>query len=810
MLPYSKPPQLPPATAQSATSAEQRTNQPTIALAAGSGARVRYGVPDREKDREHERERERQRGVLLDRISHWSFTDFEVEDLAKPFIYPSPATLLSRPPDSHHASSSNPVSYPHSHALPHHHHHHHHHLHSHIPGQPGTVTGVPNTAASRDERTSFTSAPPKTAPVSTSTTTAGPPRRDTAGLGLGAGVGRGFGPGHGLFGNYREHEIRQRDRLERESQRERERERERDAPATPSQAETQTSKSMTTTGGSSIYHRPPHPPSPNVSRSIPAAPSASASPASNQQLASPQNVAATTTSTPRPNLPLPQFASLGSRSLPSPFENGRERTKNQAGQAEAPVTSHNRTPSNSGSRIESSVPAPVGVGQISPAELATLQSASRSLFSSAASNRGPRDRDPQRSSTTHTTSATDPTISPKSTNPPASQQSPYNFPSSFANNPNYNSSFMGFGGGFGYGAFGASWGKERIRGKDKDLERDRIRDTDYRPGHEKQIERHHLEEKEKPVVEVKPFQPPRQGTAFQDPYRRGYSRIEVLNQPEPPHQYPTTTESDVIPQVVPQREPRPYTYSARVESQSQRDREYSYTPREKRPRMDAAVEESAHRRGSVSKSKRKRDEEKIRSPVTVPPRDFSALTKEGKLAPEVTSSPVEAWLKTIPDLGRVIANQVYEGSDWTLAKTASTKGGCEGGVVMVRINGAFIGGGWVVRGQRAWDFAVPTLPVRGELCRGKDDRRVWGTDVYTDDSDLGLVLVHAGWIRWVESAVSDDHDGDVVYVTVRVVPGLVRYTATERNGVKSRGWGNGHDGLSIVVEGVSRATVRLP
>ena len=737
-----------------------------------------------------------------------------MKDLAKPFIYPSPATLLSRPPESQHASSSNLVSYPHSHTLPHHHHHHHHHLHSHNPGQPGITAAVLNAAASRDERTSSVSALANTGPGSTSMTTAGPPRRESAGLGLGGGFGRGFGSGYGLFGNYRDHDLREHDRPERDAQRERdrerERERERDAKAASLTADTQPSKPATIAGVPSIYQRPPQSPSPNVSRPIPAASLASPSPANNQQLALLQNLAPSTTLTPRPNLPLPQFASLGSRSLPSPFENGRERTKNPAGQAEAPATSHNRTPSNSGSQMESSVPAPVGIGQNSPGKLAILQPTSRNLFSGVASvNRGPSDRDSQRLSTTHTNPAIDPTISPKSSNPAASQQSPYNFPSTFANNPNYNSSFMGFGGGFGYGAFGASWGKERVRGKDKDHERDRQRETDFRPGQEREVERHHLEEKEKMVVEVKPFQPPRQGTAYPDPYRRGYSRIEVLNQPEPSPQYPTT-ESNVIPQVVPQREPRPYTYSARVESQSQREREYSYTPREKRPRMDAAVEESAHRRGSVSKSKRKREEEKMKSPVPVAPRDFTTLTKEGKPVPEVTSSPVEAWLKTVPDLGRVIANQVYEGSDWTLAKTAWTKGGCEGGVVMVRINGAFIGSGWVIRGQRAWDFAVPTLPTRGELCRGKSDRRVWGTDVYTDDSDLGLVLVHAGWIRWVESAVGDGHDGDVVYVTVRVVPGLVRYTATERNGVKSRSWGNGHDGLSIVVEGVTRASVSLP
>jgi hypothetical protein len=67
------------------------------------------------------------------------------------------------------------------------------------------------------------------------------------------------------------------------------------------------------------------------------------------------------------------------------------------------------------------------------------------------------------------------------------------------------------------------------------------------------------------------------------------------------------------------------------------------------------------------------------------------------------------------------------------------------------------------------------------------------------------VLIHAGWIRWGGPATRSD--SDLVNVTVRLVPSLVRYYATERNGVITRAWGNGHDGASIVVEGVERVKV---
>ena len=608
-------------------------------------------------------------------------------------------------------------------------------------------------------------------------------RREPPGLGLTGGIGRGFGGGYGLFGGFREQDSRERERVERERQREREREREAKAvdasPVRPSN---------TATPGST-YPRPSLPPSPTNIRTTGTPTSAQPT---NKPSVSPQMPTASATSTPRPNLPLPNFASLGSRSLPSPFENGRERS-NSTNQAEAQTTAHKRTLSNSSSRGDANLPS---LAQTSPGK-STAPPGSRNLFNGPpVLNQAPN---AQRSPVVRASSAADPTASPKGAAPPV-QNSMYNFPSSYSGNSSYAASYMGFGGGFGYGTFGASWA-EKERNRDRERERERQRDIDGRRLEERDAERRRTEEKEKvAAVEAKSFQPPRQTSAYNDPYRTGFPRIEVLNQPEPTPQYPAGSEPSIMQQVAPQREPRPYNYSAKPEAQSQRDREYSYTPREKRPRMDTAVEESAHRRGSVSKSKRKREE-------PVPQRDFSALTKEVRRWPEVTSSPVEAWLKTVPDLGRVISHEVYEGSDWTLAKTRATNEGCEGGVVMVRINGAFLGPGWVIRGEKTWDEALPVSPECVELGRRKGDRRVWGTDVYTDDSDVGLVLVHAGWVRWAPNALRQMGNEDIVSVTVRVVPRLVRYTATERNGVRTRGWGNGHDGLSIVVEGISRATV---
>ncbi|AGV14647.1 hypothetical protein, variant [Cryptococcus neoformans var. grubii H99] len=266
-------------------------------------------------------------------------------------------------------------------------------------------------------------------------------------------------------------------------------------------------------------------------------------------------------------------------------------------------------------------------------------------------------------------------------------------------------------------------------------------------------------------------------------------------------------------------------------------------PREKRSRMDAVVEDAqvahqaqqAQRRSSQAKSKRRKlEEEKMtqahhgmghshasygnhnvhgrHSPV-MDKRDFASLAQLPQKRVEVSSAPVEAWLKGLPSLSRVIGTIDYSGKPFTLVKTGLVKPENEGGLIIVRIGGGFLGRGWRVRGEPGWEDAS-TKQVGNVVCGAQDpERACWGTDVYTDDSDLGLILVHAGWIRWsalpsLRSPQDRKKDEqEFINVTVRLVPRLVRYIGTERNGLKTRGWGNGHDGSSVVVERVERVKI---
>lgn len=125
-------------------------------------------------------------------------------------------------------------------------------------------------------------------------------------------------------------------------------------------------------------------------------------------------------------------------------------------------------------------------------------------------------------------------------------------------------------------------------------------------------------------------------------------------------------------------------------------------------------------------------------------------------------------------------------------------------------------------------------------------RAIWGTDIYTDDSDVVAACIHAGWIRgeWGEDvdpdlldlrkptskaqkrappASADDPHQEVLtapppsgpvhvptgrdlHVTVLILPGLEKYAGSTRYGISSREWGgvyNGHrsehDGISFMI-----------
>lgn len=71
---------------------------------------------------------------------------------------------------------------------------------------------------------------------------------------------------------------------------------------------------------------------------------------------------------------------------------------------------------------------------------------------------------------------------------------------------------------------------------------------------------------------------------------------------------------------------------------------------------------------------------------------------------------------------------------------------------------------------------------------GPRSGRLWGTNLYTDDSSIGLAAVHAGLI-------TPEHGGTV---TIEIRPGVGSYAGSTRHGVTSQGYGGWHGSFTFV------------
>ncbi|KAH9835108.1 Histone deacetylation protein Rxt3 [Teratosphaeria destructans] len=114
-------------------------------------------------------------------------------------------------------------------------------------------------------------------------------------------------------------------------------------------------------------------------------------------------------------------------------------------------------------------------------------------------------------------------------------------------------------------------------------------------------------------------------------------------------------------------------------------------------------------------------------------------------------------------------------------------------------------------------------------------RQVWGTSVYTDDSDVVAAAVHSGWLKGDFGEFNDDlqhlcddepdieaNDDDTstdppltfdtrppkpakipashdLHITVLILPALDQYVSTTQHCIRSREWRGKHDGMSYMV-----------
>ncbi|CAO1618409.1 unnamed protein product [Sympodiomycopsis kandeliae] len=159
-----------------------------------------------------------------------------------------------------------------------------------------------------------------------------------------------------------------------------------------------------------------------------------------------------------------------------------------------------------------------------------------------------------------------------------------------------------------------------------------------------------------------------------------------------------------------------------------------------------------------------------------------------------------------------------------------------GGLVEVRISGQELGAyreisdsraqvgwtlGWRARhhGARV-DVASASMSAALGAEKFKPDpetiltlsrRKLWGSEVYTDDSDVLSMCIHSGWIEFPSAASGEsrpEHNDIQMYsppdlkVLLRIAPRLTSYQESFGGGLWSRNWYGRHDGSSLVVETV--------
>jgi hypothetical protein len=124
----------------------------------------------------------------------------------------------------------------------------------------------------------------------------------------------------------------------------------------------------------------------------------------------------------------------------------------------------------------------------------------------------------------------------------------------------------------------------------------------------------------------------------------------------------------------------------------------------------------------------------------------------------------------------------------------------QGSAVVIPVQPAnIIQGTWATqadsyRGQNGKQVTI-SFPAGGVL-----SSRLWGTDLYTDDSSIGTAAVHAGLINPQSGGT----------VTIEIRPGVSSYQGSTRNGITSSGYGAFQGSFVFVNQGSAVVTPVQP
>lgn len=92
---------------------------------------------------------------------------------------------------------------------------------------------------------------------------------------------------------------------------------------------------------------------------------------------------------------------------------------------------------------------------------------------------------------------------------------------------------------------------------------------------------------------------------------------------------------------------------------------------------------------------------------------------------------------------------------------------------------------WHAQQHICMQIRIPTNNLQATFSEVKG-RHVWGTDVYTDDSDIVCAVMHCGYynasLKKPVAMVSE------MRVVVQLLPPQTEYPVFVRNGIRSRAW----------------------
>ena len=101
---------------------------------------------------------------------------------------------------------------------------------------------------------------------------------------------------------------------------------------------------------------------------------------------------------------------------------------------------------------------------------------------------------------------------------------------------------------------------------------------------------------------------------------------------------------------------------------------------------------------------------------------------------------------------------------------------------------------------------IPTQNLQATFSEVKG-RHVWGTDVYTDDSDIVCAVMHCGYynasLKKPVAMVSE------MRVVIQLLPPQTEYPVFVRNGIRSRAWWAGGTSCSYKVGFVGMVLILL-